>query len=95
MNLLKRFARYILRNDLQLFKSTIQTLEADLSVSKTPNTEVVVEKVYGISKEVFEEKVVKKLESPIVSSNTSATQAAYLLGIQRALDIIESEVVHA
>lgn len=67
---------------------TIKELEEQLdSLSKAPLIE------YKITREVYKKHIVDKLEQPMVNSTVTPHQAAYLLGIQRALKVVEEMVV--
>lgn len=96
MNILEKFARFILKAQLSTLHHTIINQESaihHLSADVTKLRESP-EKVYGISVEAFNKSVVQKLEQPVVVGNSSEVYASYLLGIQRALTVVYNEVVH-
>lgn len=108
MNPIKRFARYVLSTELRVLQSTIVKQESDIEFLSRHHSHLSdelaeatarfqtrpVEKIYGLSKEVFENRVVQKLENPLITASSNTEYASYLLGIQRALRVMEKEVVH-
>lgn len=102
----KWLARRILGKELTLLRNTLSHQELRLhqltdqltrqkqiqeetlnSLSKAPLIE------YKITREVYKKHIVDKLDNPVVNSTVSPHQAGYLLGIQRALRVVEELVV--
>lgn len=92
MGILKRLARFILGTELAVLRSTIRQQESkvqelEASLSRPPEVK------YGITRQAFQVSVVNKLEQPLLVSTSSAEYGMYCLGIQRALSVMEKEVV--
>lgn len=96
MGILKRLARLILGKELAVIRATIKSQEEDLrllsaklesSLSRPPEVK------YGITRQAFTSQVVNKLEQPLIVSTSSSEYGMYCLGIQRALSVMEKEVV--
>ncbi len=91
----KWLARRILGKELTLLRNTLEEQAFEVSrltdqvdsLSKAPLIE------YKITREVYKKHIVDKLDNPVVNSTVSPHQAGYLLGIQRALRVVEELVV--
>lgn len=97
MGILKRFARFILGTELAVLRATIKqqeqiiqsnTEELVASLSRPPEIK------YMVTRPVFNKLVKDKLEQPLLISSSSAEYAAYCTGIQRALSVMERELVN-
>lgn len=84
-----RFARRVLGNEI-----AVLTVQRDAALSRVEELEKGPREIqYAIHRDTFQKLVVDKIEQPLINSSTTDTQAAYLVGIQRALSVVERELV--
>jgi hypothetical protein len=89
--LMHRIARLLLGNE---YVST-ECLQAALSRVDELEKHPVEKTVYGIHRDTYNKLVVQKLENTLINNSTTPHQVGYLLGIQRALRVVEQEIVIA
>lgn len=96
MSYLKRLARRILGTELAVLRSTIRQQEelvASLQAEKESYLSQAPTVKYGITRAAFQKQVVNKLEQPLINNSSNHDYGIYCLGIQRALSVMEKEVV--
>lgn len=106
--LCNRFARAVLRTDLQRLRSTLTQQEeliqdlrqqnfrllGDLSTAKLERPEPEKVQVYGVHQEAMDNVVNKYLAQPILDKECNAEYASWCLGIQWAITVFRRELVH-
>lgn len=87
MKLLKRFARYILQRELLTLRAALDISEQELLEARNLSAKI----EYHVSRDTVDQWF-RELENMVVVSNTTPTQAAYLVGIARSKEHIRSKV---
>jgi hypothetical protein len=86
-NLLRDVARRVLGNEYVSPTQYHAALSRVEELEKNPRT------VYAVHRDTFNKQVVQRLEQPVINSQSTKEQVAYLLGIQRALTVMDKELV--
>lgn len=86
----RKFASRVLGTEIAALKA-----ERDAALSRVENllSNPVVETTTVVHRDIYKRLILDNLEVPLVNSSTTPTQAAYLLGMQRVLRVVEKELV--
>lgn len=84
----KSLARRILSKELAVLREALEEqTRQNVYLSNTPQVK------YVLTRQVFTKQIKERIEQPYIVNNATAEYSAYLLGIQRALAVVEKELV--